>query len=1137
MEAAGGRPFIIVPKTLLAQLKGLPGGLNIVVRKIISSYKLVANYDPRSDNLAIIGQNEDILQLAIHSLRLWVDKERARKIKLIKSGQVPSDKDEIEWADTEYDCYLNNLKVNWAFYGDFAKKVCHLLAPELEDLKNVDSSILIRPTPSAEKPNELEIGCTFENYPQIKVKIEAIIEKARRLYKDDNFFIPKSDEVKANAFINKKKDNKDILYILTEEYEPEPRIRMTVYGRSGGHVATARLDWIEVAGPGLPGSNLVEGYLSGKNTMDKTTEFSSQFYSSRTVDKTAKARNSSLTSGKRNSGDLRVRFEKTRIHQGTKDNLRNKITDGKPSDKKSDVLEEKAAADEKTKNDTNNTTTGGKTNDKKSDYLLLNAAADVKTKNDTKNTTRDEHIPEAKSDSLKEKAPATEKTKPNRKHTVTDKKVTYTKSDTLKENATGDDKTEKNKTNTKEIMISDGKEREKRSFDKVMQETRVKKNVKTKKTEESFNKQTSYTPESDKHGSQKGHDDSKKDLHERKQTEAQNDIINVDKVERNNDFLAKTGEDIGKDNTIKKKQVRISGPGKSVSRTVKGITESRPISMDSFRKKSQNKKGQYAVENSETKSNPELEFTSKGLEEHIKERQSLSQTKTEWNDFKGRFELRSDAQDTDHLLKRTFNTIYKYKDFKYDPNERFHTTQYTSKRNKDFGKSTKNISFAVNQQFKSSPGMRVRGRYSINLDEADNFTNAQVLEKSESDTVDSLKGKIHSQSKESGKESLKTKESAEATQVEKGNENKDNISKTAQGPNGEKSEDMGETSKKKSKENRTSVSKGTETKTRAKQNTRKKYDPWQVKKEKEQVEQNKLEPIMSQPRREDKLETGLQLRITEALERQQEMLSSHREVKPRQVLKLTGKKNEETEVNGNLFNNAPPCNEYLDSQFRYSFARNGLRVFIYQFFIIEHKSVDLIVNDTDEKLRHYNGIAAQIAKAAGNQLEQDCRVVCATLGSLKVTENCITTAGKLKCEGILHAVGPDWGTYDKKEECLRDLYFTILNVFKEAETHKYRRVAMTPLSAGTYRVPSDLCADMHIKALMVYAERRSSPTIHEVHILDTRVQMLNLLKDAHKKWLQNPESLNFDNAKKFNLFPDIETVTSRSSSVTLDFKD
>ncbi|KAK3597759.1 hypothetical protein CHS0354_006117 [Potamilus streckersoni] len=1171
MEAAGGRPYIIVPKTLLAQLKGIPGGINIVVRKIISNYKLVANYDPRADNLAIIGQNEHILQLAIHSLRLWVDKERARKIKLIKSGQVPSGKDEIEWADTEYDCYLNNLKVNWAFYGDFAKKVSHLLAPELEELKNIDNSVLIRPTPSADKINELEIGCAFEIYPQIKAKVEAIIEKARRLYKDDNFFIPKSDEVKANAFINKKKYNKDILYILTEEYEPEPRIRMTVYGRSGGHVATARLDWIEVAGPGLPGSNLVEGYLSGKNTMDQGTQFNSQFYSSRAVDKTTKTRNSSLTSGNRNSDVIRVNFEKTRIPQGTKDNLKYTITEGILTEKKSDVLKENAALDEKTKIDMKNTATGGKTTEK-SDNLKENAAVDEKTKNDMKNTTTDGKLTvkkrakqqenaaedektknnikntttggkttEKQIESFNENASATVKTKTDRKNTITDRKMTEKKSDNLKLNATADEKIEKNKTNSKESTISKGKGTEKKSFDGMLQETRMKRNDKPNKREESFNKRKPYTPESYKQGSQKGHNGSIKDLHEKKQTEAENIIQKVDKDERKKKILAKMGQDIVQDNTIKRKQVTISGPGKSVGETVKVITKSRPISMDSFRNKSQNKTGHHAVEDSESKSNPEIEFTSKGREQHSKEKQRSSQTKTELNDFKGRFELRSDAHDTDYLYKRTFDTIYKYKDLKYYPYETTHTRQEKSKQNKDVGNSTKNASVAVERQRKNSPGMRVRGRYSINLDEAANFTNAQLQEKSESDTVDSLKSKNHSQSKESNKGNFKTNEFAEANQVDKANENKDNIisnnDKTVQGPKGEKSEDKGETSKKTSTENGTRVSKGITTKTGAKQNTRKKYDPWQVKKEKEQIEQKKLEPIMSQPKREDKLETGLQLRITEALERQQELLSSHREVKPRQILKVAGIKTGEIGVNENLFSNDPPCNEYLDSQFRYSFARNGLRVFIYQFFIIEHKSVDLIVNDTDERLRHYNGIAAQIAKAAGSQLEQDCRVVCSTLGSIKVTENCITTAGKLKCEGIIHAVGPEWGTYEKKEECLRDLYCTILNVFKEAEIHKYRRVAMTPLSAGTYRVPSDLCADMHIKALMVYAERRSSPTIHEIHIMDTRVQMLNLLKDAHKKWLQNPESLHFDKAKKFNIFSDLETVTSRSSSVTLDFKD
>lgn len=126
---------------------------------------------------------------------------------------------------------------------------------------------------------------------------------------------------------------------------------------------------------------------------------------------------------------------------------------------------------------------------------------------------------------------------------------------------------------------------------------------------------------------------------------------------------------------------------------------------------------------------------------------------------------------------------------------------------------------------------------------------------------------------------------------------------------------------------------------------------------------------------------------------------------------------------------------------------NGINTKIYQGSIVKAR-VGAIVNAANERLDNCGGVADVIAKAAGYNMEDDCREKMKNGKSIKVSENVVTCAGNLPCRWIIHAVGPRWDDYFNKDKALEDLYKTVFNVLKTASESRMQSVVMPPISSG-----------------------------------------------------------------------------------------
>lgn len=157
---------------------------------------------------------------------------------------------------------------------------------------------------------------------------------------------------------------------------------------------------------------------------------------------------------------------------------------------------------------------------------------------------------------------------------------------------------------------------------------------------------------------------------------------------------------------------------------------------------------------------------------------------------------------------------------------------------------------------------------------------------------------------------------------------------------------------------------------------------------------------------------------------------------------------------------------------------SGIRFQIVQGDITQEQ-VDAIVNAANALLRHGGGVAGVIAQSGGPEIQAKSRAWVAEHGPVTHAKPAYTTAGKLPCQYVIHAVGPIWGSGDEHAK----LAAAITGALRQADELGLHSLALPAIATGIYGFPEKEAASVIFSAIKAYAAQNQDTTLTLVRLV------------------------------------------------------
>lgn len=142
------------------------------------------------------------------------------------------------------------------------------------------------------------------------------------------------------------------------------------------------------------------------------------------------------------------------------------------------------------------------------------------------------------------------------------------------------------------------------------------------------------------------------------------------------------------------------------------------------------------------------------------------------------------------------------------------------------------------------------------------------------------------------------------------------------------------------------------------------------------------------------------------------------------------------------------------------------------------ENVDAIVNAANARLEHGAGVSWAISRAGGPKIQIESAEWVQQHGFVSHAEPAYTSAGRLPCHYVIHAVGPVWGSGDEDAK----LAAAIRGSFWRADTLGVTSITLPAIATGIYNFPKERAAKIILSSIESYFLENPASTIKLVRL-------------------------------------------------------
>jgi len=151
---------------------------------------------------------------------------------------------------------------------------------------------------------------------------------------------------------------------------------------------------------------------------------------------------------------------------------------------------------------------------------------------------------------------------------------------------------------------------------------------------------------------------------------------------------------------------------------------------------------------------------------------------------------------------------------------------------------------------------------------------------------------------------------------------------------------------------------------------------------------------------------------------------------------------------------------------------------------ITKSKMDVIVNSD---LKNRVGLAKAIVTKGGYEIQKECdKIKTVLIGSAT-----ITTAGRLPCKAVIHAVGPRMGEGDEDNK-LKNAVKSSLTL---ASQKNFKSISLPALSSGTKGFPKDRCAEILVLESMKFFSSNPKTTLDTIEFCTSDEKTIKYFKN------------------------------------------